>query len=479
MSKKEKNNKTNKKLLVNGSYSIALTVILLAGLVIINLIVNHLPVSITQFDFSNSKLYTLTDTTQKLLDGLDADVDLYYICEGGEEDDTIQKILERYEAASSHITVEQVDPALYPAFTSQYTDEDVSNNSVIAVSGDVVKVVDADSMYTETLNYSTYTYQKTGFDGEGLITSAIDYVTSTDIPVLYILSANGEASLSSSFGDVISKDNVNCLNLNLMTSDEVPEDAAAILINAPTTDYSDEETEKILDYLEGGGKAIIFSNYSLDKMPNFDSILSNYGIEREEGIILEGSSDNYISYQYCLVPEISVSDITTNAYNGYIVAPMSQAINTMDSYRDSITYQPLLTTSDAAYNKQDVENMTTSEKESGDKEGPFTIGMLIQEDIDNDDENETEIVYYSTGYLLDSSYNSAVSGNNAQLLGGTVNYLCNNGDTSAAVASKSLTVKYLTMTDYAANMWTGITVFLIPALFIIAGLVIWASRRKR
>ena len=414
-----------------------------------NLIVNHLPVKVTQFDFSNEKLYTLTDITTGILKNLDQDVELYYICEGGKEDDTIQKLLDRYESASSHIKVEQIDPALYPGFTSKYTQEDVANNSVIAVSGDVSKVVNADSMYVESMNYNTYSYVKTGFDGEGMITSAVDYVTAKDIPNLYILSGNGET-------------------------------AHAILINTPTVDYSEEEAQKIIDYLEDGGKAIIFSNYTVEDMPNFDSILANYGVEREKGIILEGDSDKYMSYQYCLVPDISYSAITENVYgNGSVLAPMSQGILTSDSHRDSITYQPLLTTSDASYSKEDVENMTTSEKEKGDKSGPFTIGMLIQEDTNNDDEADTEIVYYSTGYLLESNYNQAVSGSNAQLLGGTVNYLCNGEKTSAAVQTKSLQVKYLTLTDRAANIWTAICVFTLPLLFIIAGLAVWASRRKR
>ena len=60
---KNKDNKQNSKILINGSYSILLTVLLLAGLIIVNLIVNHLPVKVTQFDFSNEKLYTLTDIT--------------------------------------------------------------------------------------------------------------------------------------------------------------------------------------------------------------------------------------------------------------------------------------------------------------------------------------------------------------------------------------------------------------------------------
>ena len=59
------------------------------------------------------------------------------------------------------------------------------------------------------------------------------------------------------------------------------------------------------------------------------------------------------------------------------------------------------------------------------KAGRLQSGMLIQEDIDNDGEADTEIIYYSSGYLLGIQLYQAVSGNNAKLLGGTVNYLCN------------------------------------------------------
>ena len=54
---------------------------------------------------------------------------------------------------------------------------------------------------------------------------------------------NGEATLGSAFGDVITKDNVNPLTLNLLTADKVPDDADAILINTPTVDYTEEEVE--------------------------------------------------------------------------------------------------------------------------------------------------------------------------------------------------------------------------------------------
>lgn len=472
-------NDKNKKNLSHGSYSILLTVIVVAAAVLVNMIAGKLPSRIMQLDFSTARLYTLTDITKNFLDRMTDDVTLHYICEGGEEDDTIVKLLERYEDYSSHITVQQVDPALYPGFTRQYTEEALDNNSVIAVCGDLCRVVPAGDMYAVGYNYQTNSYIKGGFDGEGRVTSAIDYVTSGDIPVLYVISSKGEAAIGSSFMDAITKNNIDVQELNLLSAGEIPDDAAAILINAPQQDYSCQEAEAIISYLEDGGKALILSNYSESEMPNFDSILSNYGVEREDGIILEGASGSYMTYQYCLIPTVNYSDITADmTENTYLLAPMSQSIRATDTYRDSISMQSLLTTSLASYNKADVVNMTTSEKEAGDEAGPFNVGMLIQEDIDNDDKQDTEIVYFSTGYLMDEDYNQNVSGGNARLIGSTAAYLCTGPDSSLAVPVKNLTVSYLTMTAFTANFWTVICVFVLPAAFVLLGLVTWLKRRK-
>ena len=91
---------------------------------------------------------------------------LYYIVTSGSEDDTVERLLERYDDLSGHITVETKDPNLYPNFASQYTDEDVSNNSIIVVCGDKSRVVSGSDMWETTIDYSTFSQQTTGFDGE-------------------------------------------------------------------------------------------------------------------------------------------------------------------------------------------------------------------------------------------------------------------------------------------------------------------------
>ena len=261
----------NRRHLKQGSYSSFLVLFLIAAVVIVNLIVGQLPTTFTQIDLSSQKLYTLTEDTRELVKGLEQDVTLYYIVTSGSEDDTVERLLERYDDLSGHITVETKDPNLYPNFISQYTDEDVSNNSIIVVCGDKSRVVSGSDMWETTIDYSTFSQQTTGFDGEGQITSAISYVTSEESTKLYWITGHGEteeSALSSQFTDAVSKSNMEVEELTLLTS-EIPEDADGIVIIAPTSDFSEEEADKVISYLEGGGKALIFSSYTETDLPNF------------------------------------------------------------------------------------------------------------------------------------------------------------------------------------------------------------------
>ena len=38
---------------------------------------------------------------------------------------------------------------------------------------------------------------------------------------------------------------------------------------------------------------MIFSDYTEESMDNFDAVLKNYGVERTEGIVIEGDSQHY------------------------------------------------------------------------------------------------------------------------------------------------------------------------------------------
>ena len=469
----------NKKTLKNGSYSVILSVIFVVIIVVVNLIVDAFPSTYTELDVSDQQLFSIGDQTKDFLKELDKDVTIYQIAQSGSEDEVVSKLLKKYEEASDHIKVETKDPVVNPKFTSEYTDEEVSSNSLIVVCEDRSKVVDYNNIYESSIDYNTYSYTTSGFDGEGQITSAISYVTSDNLPVLYTLDGHGEKSLDSTLQEDIEKANIEIKSLNLLTEESVPEDADCLMINSPSTDISEEERDAIIEYLENGGKAMIFSDYTEESMDNFDAVLENYGVERVDGIVIEGDAQHYaMQMPYYLLPDVSsaeaVSDFSSQGY--FVLAPYAQGIRQLDNVRDTLTIESLLTTSDEAYSKTDL-NTETLEKTDEDIDGPFDIGVSITEEVDDD--KTTQIVYYSTANLMDSQINQMVAGGNEQMITESLNWMCSTDETSTiSIPSKSLEVSYLTVTAYDAAYWKICVMGLIPGVFLVVGFVVWLKRRK-
>ena len=469
----------SKKHIKNGSYTMVMSVIFIAVVIVINMIVSTIPSKYSEIDISSQKLYSIGDETKEMLKDLEKDVTIYQIAQSGSEDENISNLLKKYEDESKHIKVEQKDPVVNPKFVSQYTSDDLSANSLIVVCGDRNKVIDYNNMYETSIDYQTYSSQTTGFDGEGQITSAIGYVTSENLPVLYTVEGHGEKDMDSSVKEDIEKANMDIKSLNLLTEGSVPDDADCLFIDSPSTDFSSDEKDAIIEYLEDGGKAMIFSDYTTEDMPNFDAILENYGVQRVDGVVFEGDNQHYaMQMPYYLVPTINSTDASSETASAgyYVLAPYAQGIKKLDDVRDTVTIESILTTSDQAYSKTDL-NSNTIEKEDGDVEGPFDLGVSITESLDDD--KETQIVYYSTSNLMDSQTNQMVSGGNEKLIMESLKWMTDTEESaSVSIPSKSLEVSYLTITDYDAAFWKICTIALIPGIFLVIGFVVWIKRRK-
>ena len=469
----------SKKHIKNGSYTMVMSVIFIAVVIVINMIVSTIPSKYSEIDISSQKLYSIGDETKEMLKDLEKDVTIYQIAQSGSEDENIANLLKKYEDESKHIKVEQKDPVVNPKFVSQYTSDDLSANSLIVVCGDRNKVIDYNNIYETSIDYQTYSSQTTGFDGEGQITSAIGYVTSENLPVLYTVEGHGEKDMDSSVKEDIEKANMDIKSLNLLTEGSVPDDADCLFIDSPSTDFSSDEKDAIIEYLENGGKAMIFSDYTTEDMPNFDAILENYGVQRVDGVVFEGDNQHYaMQMPYYLVPTINSTDASSETASAgyYVLAPYAQGIKKLDDVRDTVTIESILTTSDQAYSKTDL-NSSTIEKEDGDVEGPFDLGVSITESLDDD--KETQIVYYSTSNLMDSQTNQMVSGGNEKLIMESLKWMTDTEESaSVSIPSKSLEVSYLTITDYDAAFWKICTIALIPGLFLVIGFVVWIKRRK-
>ena len=367
----------------NGAYASVLCAVMLALVVALNLFVGALPAKYLRYDMTENKLYSLSQETEDLCAALTQDVTFYYLGRTGQEDAAVTELLDKYKDASSHIQVVQKDPVLYPTFGAAYDAADAAVGSIIAVCGERYRVVDAGDLYTYTPNYQTYTYD-TEFDGEGALTSALSYVASEEAPLLYTLSGHGEAGLSATLTDGAERQNMSFETLALLTADAVPEDAAAVVLNAPTKDISAEEAERLRTYLAGGGSLFLVTNYgdySTEAMPNLTALLAEYGMGARDGIVIENDQNRFLSgYPYYLLPNIKSHDVTQPLVDSgsYVLAPLAHAITVLDEMPENVSVDALLATSASAYSKTDAYNAESIAQADGDPTGTFNVAAAAQ-----------------------------------------------------------------------------------------------------
>ena len=457
-----------------GGYSVLLALIVLAILVAVNVLFSVLPSKYTQFDISAAQLYSLTSDTKVVATNLDKDVTIYWITQAGKESTVLDKLLDRYQDLSDHITVVKKDPDTYPTFAQQYTDETVVNNSLVVECGDKNRYISYDDIYkVDTTSYYTTGSVSQSFDGEGQITSAIDYVVSDELPKIYLLSGHGEGALSDTFSDELTRSNYETVSdFSLLNVDEIPEDCDTLLINAPTSDISKEELTMLRSYVQGGGKLMVLSGpQKSTALTNLDSLLVDYDVTITEGVVVDTDRDHYaFTAPYVLMPDIESSDITdplTEA-SSHVIVPIAQGL-TVGSGSGATA---LLATSDDAVSKAAGYAMTTYDKEDGDTDGPFTLAVSIE-----DSAAGGKIVWVSTDYLLDDMYNSYSSGANLDFVMNSLSWMIGEND-AVSIRAKSLNNSYLTISSSSATVLKVVMMGVIPACFLLLGIDELLRRRR-
>lgn len=457
---------------MGGSYSLVISAVVLALLIVANLFVSALPTTLTKYDISSTKLYSITSNTKVVVNALQNDVTIYWIVQAGEEDDVIENLLGKYESLSDHISVVKRNPDVYPTFAEQYTDEDVPNNSLVVECGDRYLYISYNDIYLTETNVYSYSYT-TSFDGEGAITSAIDYVTTEDLPQLYVLEGHGEADLPSTFSDQLEKENYEINTLSLLTVDEIPEEADCILIYAPSTDLSEEEVTMLEDYVANGGKLMVSAGPTENgTLTSLYSLLETYGVTTADGIVVDEDREHYaFGMPYVLMPDLASSDITDSLMeeNYYVLMPISQGLTVGSSNGATVT--ALMTTSDSAFSKVAGYSLTTYEKEEGDIDGPFAVAVTIE------DTSGGQIVWFSSSNFLDDMYNAYSSGANMDLAMNSLSWLVGERE-AIAIRSKSLNYNYLTISDSTSSVLKGLMIGVFPLAYLAIGIAVILTKRK-
>lgn len=498
----------SKNTISTGVFSTTYIVVVLVLTIVVNLVATKITdnVSAASIDMTSAKLYSITENTKKMLAGVENDITVYVMVSEKNADETVKKTLENFERESKHIKIEYKDTTLNPNFYTAYTDTAPTSNSLIVVNEDngKSKVVDYSEIYIADSSsyYYTGSTTYTGYDCEGLLDSAISYVSSESNPVIYQIEGHDEIGMGEEFTAALEKMNCAIESIKLPSMDKIEVDACEfILILGPTTDYSKDDAQKVIDYLKAGGKAIIacenYQSADVDK-PNFESILNEVGITCVDGVLAENDSNYYTtSYGPFYMFADGMTGYATDLAS-YLMIPYAKGLQQTDADDDSVAYTSLATSSEAV-SKTDVANATTYEKEKDDIDGQFDLAVFVaktyttesedneetaneetdaSEDTENTNTIQANVLALSSVYILDDGINEAVSGSNLEMFTNTIEDFVDTDVETISVPAKDIQTTSLTVTASASKSFGFFIAIILPFAVLGIGIFVWIRRRK-
>lgn len=461
-----------------GAYSTGMTALVVAIAVFVNLAASALPDRYTTLDVTSQKLYSLTDTTKNLVRNLTDDVTVYVLESEDGQDATLGKTLESYADLSDHIHIVYKDPVISPEFYRNYTDS-ITINSLIVESDKRFKTIDYSDIYETSFDYSTYQSSVTGYDAEGLLTSAIAYVAGDSAPLIYEMNGHNEGTISDTFVAGLKKENADLADLTLLTSDAVPEDADGVILFAPEGDLTEDDADKLIAYLEQGGSLLIATSYIdrfTENMPNLSKVLAYFGLSIGDGLIVEQDRERMYQSPIYLLPEVSYDTLTSGVYGSdydYVMMPYAQPILAEET--ENVEVSTLLSTSETAYAKSGLSESDDILQSEDDPVGPFSVGVSAVKTLES---GTAQIILYSSPMLFTDGANQYTMDNNLKLFTNAVSAMT--GETeSVSVPVKSYEISYLTVPSASAIRYGILFMGILPVGMLVIGIVIWIRRRKR
>ncbi len=481
--------KTENKNPGKGLIASAVSLILIVAVIIVNIIVALIPGKYSLLDATSIKMYSISEATRKYLTKMNDDVTVYIVDSDG-SNLKFETFVERYSEYGDHLKLEYISTSENPGFLSEhgYNSDSINAYSVVVESAKRSKVIDYNEMFYYTNDYlgnmapDTYTYyyqlfsssasyeqylyylvyySHLYFQGESLITSAIEYTLLDTVPHAYYITGHGEEDMSSTtLGKFIAGYNIEFEALDIASVTKIPDDANCLVINAPELDYSDAETELIRNYLANGGRLTLLTDSANTSMPNLMSVVEYYGVSASDELVAIGEGD---SKTYDLKPAVNSDHDSLYYASSYTPGIVNaNAIKTSDNLRDAVVITDLLTTSTDAYLGDDTSSNAS-----------YSLGVSIEEETDSGttkiiwftgadsfgDEKATQvncfIVYLAMSWMSEA-YASSL---------GTINPLLYDGT-------------YLNVSGTSAAVMGVIIIILIPAAVITAGIIIFRKRRR-
>jgi len=460
------------------------------------------------WDWTSTKLYSLSEKSLNLVGSLEEDFQIVvFMVPGGPLYDQVHELLSRYQAASSRITVEYIDPDKEPLRTTQLTQEyGVSvADTVVFIVGDRTKYVTAEQMVEYDYSGMEYGQQPTirAFQGEEQFTSAILSLVATEVPKIYFVTGHGEASLASVgtgslaerslavLADSLRRDNMEAQDVSLL-SGEVPFDADVLVIVGPTTPYTEAEIATLDAFLDGCGRLLVALDPLIEpdgsmRLTRLEAFLADRGVMVNNDLVVDPARK---------LPYFDLSAVYLTDFADHVVTKGLEGIAvlftvTRSLIADSDAAEVVVETTDEGWGESNLGMLLRGEPVVFDEEvdtmGPVAVAVVVESPATKamvDDTNGPSgdpdeamtfrlAVFGDSDFLTDTEIGNA--GNSIMVMN-TLNWMTSR-ELSMGIPPRNVEDLNLFIGQQQMRIILVVVLLVMPGAAIAMGIVVWRRRR--
>jgi ABC-type uncharacterized transport system involved in gliding motility auxiliary subunit len=450
--------------------SLFLFILLLLGIVVlIQAIANR---HNTRLDLTPRKSMSLTAASEKIMENLATPVRVTAFFQRNQKRE-MMNILDPFVLANRLFSYHLYDPDRNPALAKRFG---VNSYGTI--------VVEMNGKY-KVLNEAS----------EEKIINAILSLKSPQQKVVYFLTGHGERPLkephdmdgssSELLKTVLETENYQVKTLLLMSIQQVPPDAALVIVNGPKENVTPGELNALDAYLKQGGKVILTVDTRSDG--GLSTLLGPYDIRLGNDVIVDPV--NNLMTQGPLVPIIQsyLDHPITNKFSIATVFPMARSVMKGNADVPGTNVTSLALSSEQSWAERDItlaEQGDIQYNTDKDTKGPVPVAVVV-EGTTEEDQKKTQgmpfkghLVIFGSSEFISNQF--IVLAGNRDLFMNAVRYLTE--DQPLIVIKESLTAREkapLILPPVAARMVFIGVVILQPTLIMAVGIVVaWRRRQK-
>jgi ABC-type uncharacterized transport system involved in gliding motility auxiliary subunit len=422
-----------------------------------------------RYDSTANKRHSLTEKSLSIVSGLESEVEALAFFRPGEPGRAqAESLLELYASRSENFAYEMVDPDVRPYLAREL--DVVRSGTIVLASGDKKeKVAEAD---------------------EEKLTNAVIRVTDPARLKVYAATGHGEADVAGAgeftatrLAEALKAQGVAVEPARLVEFENMPRDAAAVLLLGPKKDLLENEFVLLSNYLARGGRIFLALSPESDTPKLSEWLREELGVERREGLVLDpvgrlvgGDYLTPVAQDYPFAPASGDFDLMTLFPTAGALAPVED---------DAAPVFPMVRSTEQAWLETDIDALTGKGEaefdEASDVPGPLWLAAAYEMEFQPEEGGGEEtakaaraLVFADQDFLTDQF--AGVAGNLDLALNG-INWLTERG--RLITIGRPAPANALLFLESGERLLTSLVPLLIlPGLLLVtAGIVAFKRRR--